>query len=481
MRRIVWAALVAGCATRRVEDVSWEVEAAATRPVAVAIAAEPPLPGEALHGWEGLAEAGAAGAGTAGASAPTGTLTLDAALRLARARNASATSAGHEATVARWAARQAGRLPNPSVEIEAWPEGEDLEIEGGVEIGLTDIALAPVRGRTFAAAAEAERHRAEEAAARLAYDVRAAYYAAAAAEARLAVAQRALDGLAAARDVAVARAASGNAPTIEAAAHTAAFERARGDVAALELAREAARERLNTLLALTGAETGWTALEPLAAPDAPPDTSDATDRALRASHALAAARARLDSHARQGALARLERGVPDVSLALLGSWEGTPGARAEGEWRAGVGLHTTLPVFDGGRAEGRAWDARFDAEAARARGLVAEIASAVRVTRARLDTAHARAVHERDVALPAARRVTRETLLHYNAMQLGVYELLQARAAELSAELAHVDTLRELWTARAAWDALLAGGRVEGDADTGPIELGGASSAGGGH
>jgi cobalt-zinc-cadmium efflux system outer membrane protein len=469
---IVWAALAVGCATRRVEDVAWEVEPATVRPVAVAIAADPPLPGESTKGWEGLAEAPAdEGKG----------LTLEAAVALARVRNPALVGAEHDAEAARWSAVQAGRLPNPSVEVEAFPEHEVFEVEGGVEFALTDALLAPGRARAFRSVAEAERHRAAEAGVRLTYDVTAAYYAAVAAEARLGVAQRALDALAAARDVAEARVASGNGPALEAAAHTAAYERTRGEVAALELARETARERLNALLGLAGAETGWTlsgGLPPVPVPVEPAEGAE--KQALAASHALAAARSRLDALARQGALARAEKGVPDVSVALLGAWEGAPSFREEGEWRAGVGLHTALPVFDGGRAEGRAWDARFDAEAARARGLVAETTSAVRSARARLVTAHARAVHERDVVLPAHRRLTRETLLHYNAMQLGVYELLQARAGELATELAHIETLRELWTANAAWDALLAGARVEGGGDNQTIELGGAS-AGGGH
>lgn len=469
---VVWVALLMGCATRRVEEVAWDVEPAGTRAVAVALAGDPPLPGESTEGWEGLAEA----------PTPEGRrLTLDAALALARARNPTVLGARHDAEAARWSAAQGGRPPNPSVEVEASPGPDVFEVEGGVELGLTDALLAPGRGRAFRSIAEAERHRAAEALARLTYDVTAAYYGAGAAEARLGVAQRALDALAAAREVAEARVASGNGPALEAAAHTAAYERTRGEVAALELAREAARERLNGLVGLVGPDTGWTlgdGLPPV--PDAV-DVADADEEeALAASHALAAARARLDALARQGALARAEKGVPDVSVALRGAWEGAPGAREAGEWRAAVGLHATLPVFDGGRAEGRAWDARFDAEAARARGLVAETASAVRSARARLVTAHARALHERDVVLPAHRRLTRETLLHYNAMQLGVYELLQARAAELAAELAHLETLRELWTAKAALDALLAGARVEGGGDTGAIQLGGAP-AGGGH
>jgi len=61
--------------------------------------------------------------------------------------------------------------------------------------------------------------------------------------------------------------------------------------------------------------------------------------------------------------------------------------------------------------------------------------------------------------VPAQQRVVRETLLQYNAMQIGVFQLLQAQREELDVELAHADALREYWSAVAALRALLAGGR----------------------
>lgn len=456
-----------------------EVEPAGPRPIAVALAGDPPLPGERLDGWNGLLVPATALQERSGPGIDGEVLDLQRALSLARARNPDLVSADADAEAARWAAVQAGRLPKASIEVETFRAGDRLEVEGGVEIGVTDALLAPARRRALLSGADAERHRAAEVGARLTYDVTAAYYAAVAAEARLGVGQRALDALAAARDVAEARVSSGNASALEAAMHAAAYERARGEIAALELAREAERERLNTLLGLLGMETEWRiegAFSPL--PESLPSDPMAERQAVAASHGLAASRARLDQYARLGALARTERGAPDVSVALLGAGEPAPGT--EGEWRAGVGLHATLPALDGGRAEGRMWAARFDAEAARARGLLAETGASVRGTRARLETAHARALHERDVVLPAWRRVTRETLLHHNAMQVGVYELIQARADELAAELAHIETQRGFWTALAAWDALLAGARVDGESDIQTIELGGAP-VGGGH
>jgi cobalt-zinc-cadmium efflux system outer membrane protein len=65
--------------------------------------------------------------------------------------------------------------------------------------------------------------------------------------------------------------------------------------------------------------------------------------------------------------------------------------------------------------------------------------------------------------VPAQARVTAQTLLQYNAMQLGIFQLLEARREEFDVELAYVETLREYWSASAELDAVLAGTRVMQD------------------
>ena len=59
--------------------------------------------------------------------------------------------------------------------------------------------------------------------------------------------------------------------------------------------------------------------------------------------------------------------------------------------------------------------------------------------------------------VPAQQEVLDETLQQYNAMQLGVYDLLRAQTELLDAELEHVEVLRQYWTARATVDALVRG------------------------
>ena len=83
--------------------------------------------------------------------------------------------------------------------------------------------------------------------------------------------------------------------------------------------------------------------------------------------------------------------------------------------------------------------------------------------------------------MPARRRVLEQTRLQYNAMQTGIFELLQARRGLLDAELAEVEALREHWTAQAAFDAILAGGRVDGEGGSVAGRFTGSSDSAGGH
>ena len=65
------------------------------------------------------------------------------------------------------------------------------------------------------------------------------------------------------------------------------------------------------------------------------------------------------------------------------------------------------------------------------------------------------------VLLPARRKVTKETVLQSNAMQVGIFAVLTARRMELEAEMARVDAVRAYLVAAAAIEALQADKRVD--------------------
>ena len=406
-------------------------------------------------------------------------LTADAAVRIALLNNRELRASLRELGVARGRLVQAGLLPNPEIEVDLRHQQDreqPLQAEILVEYDLTRALLAPKRADVARADLEAARYRAAAAVVETGYEVRAAFYGLQAALARLGIAVRALDAFAAARDAASALFEAGNVPELDVATQEAAYQSARATVAQLELAVLDRREQVQRLLGLHGDATGWTAAAAL--PPVPADLdlpAGIERRALLASIELAELRSRLEAIARRTGLARTEGWLPDISVDVHAEQDGPT-------WEVGGGARFTLPVFDRNQGTVAAHEAEFDALMERYHGAAIDLRSAAREARNRLLAAYARARQYHEIIVPARRRVVEQTLLQYNAMQIGVFQLLQARREELDAELAHVGALHDFWTARAALDTLLAGRRVGmSPAAASPTGLAGSPEASGGH
>jgi outer membrane protein TolC len=450
--------LLAGCAARRFEPAPFD--AWAEPPAAVTVlSSDPPLPGEALGAWSALEPAEGAGE-----------LRVEQAVELALQRHPELVAVAHEVRAAQRSRTASGRLPDPELELEWRPTREGGETELGVGMDVTDVLLAPLRRRVGDAAVDAERARAQAAAVRLQFEVRADFYALSASQAQLGLARRTLEAQAAARDLARALLEAGNVAALDAVAQEAAYETLRQSVAALEL--EAARRR-EGLSALLGAPVGAVAGLPEVPPE-PPLPEDLQARAVQGSLELAAARAELLGMGRATALAGAEGLWPEVSVGLLAARED------QGLQWAGVGVTVGLPVFGQGVAARGAMASRLDAADAREDQLVVELAASARTLGAQLASTHARARHQREVVLPLQRELTRQTLLQYNAMQASPYELLAARRQELEAEIASVEAEASYWTALAQLDALLSGLRVQVEPSS-PSTNPAASAPSGGH
>ena len=153
-------------------------------------------------------------------------------------------------------------------------------------------------------------------------------------------------------------------------------------------------------------------------------------------------------------LAKAEGRWPDVSLRA--STE-----RDDGSWRIGGGVSIRLPLVDRGQGRLTSLDAERRSLEEHRRATEAAVGSAARRTASRLSLAHVRAARYGASILPRHERITAETLLHANAMQVGIPALLAARDAELAAESAAADTYRDYAVALAATAALRSGLRVD--------------------
>jgi outer membrane protein TolC len=389
-------------------------------------------------------------------------LDADAAVRIALVNNRELRARLRELGVARARVLQAGFLPNPLVEGEISPERQ-TGVALRVEWNVAGLLLAPLRADAAGADLDVARFETAGAVIEAGYQVRAAFYGLLAAEETLAVAQRQLDALAAARDASRALAEAGNLRALDVAAREAAFEEERVHVAEVELDVIVARERVQRLLGLHGEETTWTTAGPLpAVPETTPDAAELERRAIEASLELRAMQSRMVAAARRAGLARAEGVLPELLVdlhALVGNGLTDPTMPSQSV-ALGGGLALRLPIFDRGDGRVAAFEHILDAQFERYVGAAIDVRSAARETDARVQSSAARARHFATTVLPARQRVLDEALLQYDAMQVSVFTLLEALAARQTTEREEIGTRREYWTALAARDALLAGHHV---------------------
>lgn len=357
----------------------------------------------------------------------------------------------------------ARRLPNPTLEVEfLGPSGEDADetrTEASIEWDVTAALLTGRRTGAASADLEAARLRAEGAVVARTFAVESAFHGVRAAKRKLAIARTRAELAAVVADTARALVDAGNAATLSALREDATRERAALALAEAELAAVEAEERLSILLGagmVVGVREAVAAIgdEAPPLPAAAPETSSLEDASVASSLELREVDARLRAVDARTRLATAEGRWPDVSLRA--STE-----REEGSWRIGGGVSIRLPLADRGQGRLASLDAERRSLEERRRATGAAVGSAARRAASRLSLAHSRAARYAASILPRQERITAETLLHANAMQVGIPALLAARDAELAAESAAADAYRDYAVALAATTALRSGLRVD--------------------
>lgn len=383
-----------------------------------------------------------------------GALTIENAVRVALLNNRSLRATFQDLGIARGQLVQADLFPNLEIEAQVrFPQeqGRTAQYDFGVGVDLTNIVLRGKRQGIAVAELDAVRLRTAGAALDLGYRVRLAYFEVQAMQQLLDVAKTSMRAFDASFETAKELSRVGNIPDLDLVTDQSSLEGARLQVAEIEVELVDARERLNVLLGYFGEQTTWTIEGRL--PDVTgklPPAEKLETRAIDASLELAETRKVLLASLRRVGLAETAGWLPDLTLGVHAERDGTT-------WEFGPALSGKLPFFD--RQQGNVISRQAEVAALR-ESYVAEsvrLRAAVRAARARLESTEARSKQYRDVLLPLRERVVRETVLQYNAMQVGVFQVLQALRDQLDAGRSYVGTLHEYWRARAAMDQLLAG------------------------
>lgn len=216
---------------------------------------------------------------------------------------------------------------------------------------------------------------------------------------------------------------------------------------ALANAREKAflaRERLNRLMGVWGADTGWTLPERL--PELPatqPVFDNIEAYGLRQRLDVQMAQKEAEVLASGLGLTRNTRFINVFDL-------GVETEKATGERRiTGPTLRLELPLFDQGQARISKQEAQYRQSEARLYAAAVEARSEMREAWQRSTTAYLSAQRMRDRLVPMRRQIVEQGTLHYNGMLIGVYELLADAREQVATVQNHIAATRDFWLAMA--------------------------------
>ena len=374
-------------------------------------------------------------------------LTQEGAVEIALLRNQGLVAVYEELGVAQADLVESGLLKNPTFRAHVgFPAGSGpTETELSVTEDFLSMITLPLRKTVAAAQLDAAKARVASAVLALAAEVREAFVTLQATQATAKVQRLMLEGQQAAAELRRRQHTAGNIGDLELTQEEAFYQQGKMGVARAETRILEDREHLNRLLGLWGEETtSWKVPDEL--PDletAEPPLDHVESMAIARRLDLAAAHAETHALEEEASLAGVGRFLPALEIGV--STHRDP----EGTRVTGPSVAVELPIFDQG--QGRV--ARLVAQVRRARAREAELAvnvrSEVRALRSRLLGARNVVVHYRTVLLPLRERIVQHAQLRYNAMLLGVFQLLAARRDQMDAYREYLEAVRDYWAARA--------------------------------
>jgi cobalt-zinc-cadmium efflux system outer membrane protein len=385
-------------------------------------------------------------------------LTADAAVQVALLENPALRGKLEELAIAQADLVQAGLLKNPVFTIgsTAWEfEHISPNLFAAVEQDFLDIITMPLRKRVAAAELEATKLAVADHVLELAAQVRDAFYTAQAAEQVVAMRRLVDEAASASAELARRQHEAGNmsdlALNIElglAAQTTLDRKRSDGDAVV-------AREKLNKLMGTWGPRTAWKMAARL--PELPPQ-EPALDHLESAAIAqrldVAAARRNLQAMGYTLSLAKTTRWTGSINVRVE-----TARLRSTERFHFGPSVALEIPLFDQRQAQIAKLEAFKRQAENELRGLSVDVRADVRSARARVVTARGVVEHYGKVIVPLRENVVRFSQEQYDAMLLGVYQLIQAKQKEFEAYREYIESLRDYWIARSDLERAV-GGRV---------------------
>lgn len=374
-------------------------------------------------------------------------LGLDGAIQVALLRNRSLQARYEELGIAQADLVQAGLLKNPTLSgTFRFPldPGHETGIEASLVQSFLELLTMASRKNIAHLALEGTEYRVASAVVEHVYETKEAYYALQAAQQTYAMRSIVRDAAQAAVELARRQNDAGTINDLELANQEALFAQVSLDLVRSSADVVATREELNRAMGTWGQTTDWrveSKLPPL--PDADPDLPGLESRAIAQRFDLQAAHRDVEVVSYGLSLAKNTRWFGGVDAGI--SFEKKP----EGIRLIGPTVSLEIPIFD----QRQATVARLEAQLRQARDREAALAidtrSRVRELHGKLVAARAVAASYAKTLVPLRERIVVLTQQQYDAMLVGVFQLLAAKQAEISAYRDFLDALRDYWTLRA--------------------------------
>jgi cobalt-zinc-cadmium efflux system outer membrane protein len=373
-------------------------------------------------------------------------LTIETATQVALFNNPELQATYERLGVAQAEVVQAGLLRNPKLSFHYGfrvEPGFD-EILGSVTGAFLDLFLMPLKKRLANAEFRRVKLEVSDAVLMKVDAVAQAFFAAQASTQIVAMRRTMLDAQQAATELAVRQHEAGNISDLDLSNEQAVYTQAKLDLARAEYQRLADRESLTRLLGVWGSDVEYTLAPRLPeVPPAEPDLAHLERIAIEHRFDLAAAREELKSAA---AALQVTKGTRVVSGLDLGM---NVHRDPDGPVTIGPTFDLELPIFDQKQAEVARLRAQLHAAQHRNDALAIAIRSEVRQTRNRLMAARMTIEYYAKILVPLRERIVTLSQEQYNAMLLGVYQLLQAKQSEINTYREYIEAVRDYWIARA--------------------------------
>ena len=382
-------------------------------------------------------------------------LTVDATVQIALLNNRSLQATFEEIGLSAADLLEAVTIPNPKFDLTVKfpnqpPSGTYIDYSAAID--FLSILMIPLKKRVAKDQLQSAALRVADETLELISEVKSAFYSLEASQQLLQRFKLIVDANAASLDLAQRQYEAGNTSDLALTQQQTTYSHSRLDVATTEAEIRRNREKLNRLLGLWGPDTEWQITSELPeVPKAEFSTQGLERLAISQRLDLQADYLQVASQAKNLGLTK--------SFRLLGALDfGVDREReTDGQIRTGPTFVIELPVFNQGQARIARGETALRLARDKFEALAIEVRSQIRELQDELISKREIARFYQDELVPDQRRILKQSLINYNAMEIGNFELFTAKAEEARTEREYLEAVRDYWVVQAELERAVGG------------------------